>query len=290
MGFLTARVPRITDVLRTRFGLTSAYFHSLLCEMEDRIGRPGVFEVHDPLLEELQHEIETSAYHPHYSAEYRRVESSYWGPVLQVLRNRAASGLVGKSCLDIGGGYGTLLLYASRLGWQPHEIDISTNFLSPELVKKYGVRFHVANIEAGVVPWRERFDLILVTEVLEHFNFNPLPTLRKVYDCLAPEGLLVLTTPNKHCGWGEAVFQGPYWELPAFDSAKRIVDTHVKVYDRFELADLLDAVRFRGVVAECRRKGWRRGHLVALAGKEAFAPGWPQQPSGVVLNFGGGSR
>lgn len=284
----TTRLPRIRDVLRTRFGLPSRYFHSFLCELEDRVPSTHVFDVDDPLLTEVQDEIQATGFHPHYGQEYRRVETSYWGPALSILRARSETIGTGIACLDVGPGHGSLLVFAARLGWRAYAVDISPEFLSPVLIERYRIQFHSGNIESGTIPWTERFDLILMTEVLEHFHFNPLPTLRKLRESLAERGLLVLTTPNRYCGWGDAKVRGPYWQLPPFRSGYEIIDpmgTHVKIYDRFELGQLMNDAGFEAEVSEHRRRGWRRGHLVVLARKATDNQGDSVERSGSrVLN------
>jgi SAM-dependent methyltransferase len=48
-------------------------------------------------------------------------------------------------------------------------------------------------------PWqhlRERFDVVVFTEVLEHLRVNPVDLLEQLLALLAPAGLLYLTTPN----------------------------------------------------------------------------------------------
>lgn len=264
------RPPSALDLLRTRFGIGSKYFHSLLCELEDLSGCRNVFEVSDSLLVEVQEEIEQTRFHPHYAEEYRRVEISYWGPILHVLRDRALDGKRYRACLDVGPGHGTLAVYAARLGWHPFAIDILPAFLSPQLIQKYHIQFQVANIEAGEVPWTTPFDVIIMTETLEHFNYDPRTTLTILRNHLATDGVLLLTTPDRFSGWGDARFRGPYWDLPPFDPSRAIEDpmgTHVKVFDKQELQHLLADAGFRALVFRHRLKGWRRGHLVAIGAK-----------------------
>jgi predicted SAM-dependent methyltransferase len=41
-----------------------------------------------------------------------------------------------------------------------------------------------------------------MTEVLEHLNFHPVPTLKKVYNLLSENGALYLSTPDAY-EWGK---------------------------------------------------------------------------------------
>jgi 2-polyprenyl-6-hydroxyphenyl methylase/3-demethylubiquinone-9 3-methyltransferase len=42
----------------------------------------------------------------------------------------------------------------------------------------------------------DAFDLVLVTEVIEHLTFNPVAFWREIHRLLRPGGIIVLTTPN----------------------------------------------------------------------------------------------
>ncbi len=266
------RIHHIGDVFRTRFGVASRYYHSVMCRVEDNIMARPVFEVHCPLLTAVQDEIEALDFNPRYAREYRAAETTYWGPVVSILEQRARNAAHGRSLLDVGPGYGTLLVLCAKLGWRPFALDMSSSYLSPFLVKKYGIDFRVLSIEADSIPWSLHFDVVIMTEVLEHFNFNPIPTLRKVAASLSDDGLMIISTPDKYAGWGEGRFARPYWELPAYRQDATAIDDHIKIYHADELRMLLKQAGLHAEVTRWRRKGWRRGHLVALATKRS-APG-----------------
>src|SRR5262249_15441450 len=147
-------------------------------------------------LHSCQDEIQRLDPHPYYVSHYRPAEIFYWHHIAKWLyddihKHRPTN------CLDIGCAYGTLLTYVKRLSnCKAYGIDFIEVYLSRSLITEYGLDFAVSNIELDALPWQETFDIILLTEVLEHFNFNPIPTLQKISGLLSPGGRLYLSTPD----------------------------------------------------------------------------------------------
>jgi len=96
--------------------------------------------------------------------------------------------------LDLGCGTGLFLAVARRRGWQPYGVDESV-----EATRHAREHF-------GLDPWvgefssfagrGERFDVITGWDVIEHAR-DPVALLRQVAQCLAPEGIVALSTPNQ---------------------------------------------------------------------------------------------
>jgi 2-polyprenyl-6-hydroxyphenyl methylase / 3-demethylubiquinone-9 3-methyltransferase len=104
--------------------------------------------------------------------------------------------LEGKTALDVGCGAGLLAEPLARLGGQVTALDAS-----PELIA--AAAEHAANMgleidyRAGAIEELEgRFDLITCMEVIEHVADAAL-FVRALANRLAPDGLLVLSTPNQ---------------------------------------------------------------------------------------------
>lgn len=55
------------------------------------------------------------------------------------------------------------------------------------------------------------YDLIIMTEVFEHFVLNPIVTLIKLREALAEDGSIVFTTPN----WGHVHIYEQWQDLPS---------------------------------------------------------------------------
>ena len=103
--------------------------------------------------------------------------------------------LEGKAALDVGCGAGLLAEPLARLGAKVTGIDAS-----PELIQV--ARGHAAAMEleidyrAGDVQDLEgQFDLVTCMEVIEHVA-DPAGFLKALGRRLAPDGLLILSTPN----------------------------------------------------------------------------------------------
>ena len=158
----------------------------------------------------------------YYATTYRRDEQRYWANLPGWIRTNAERHKVTR-VLDIGCGYGTLLAFATELYYaEGYCIDV-TQYI-PQFGKSRGFHFTAGNIQLDPVPEPGSFDVILMTEVLEHFNFSPLPTLKKIHDALAPGGVFFLSTPDAD-EWGR---QTKYYthlkDLPPADRSSKFID------------------------------------------------------------------
>jgi 2-polyprenyl-3-methyl-5-hydroxy-6-metoxy-1,4-benzoquinol methylase len=96
--------------------------------------------------------------------------------------------------LDIGCGTGLFLSVARRRGWDPHGIDESieaTDYARDHFGLDPWVGEFESFVEAG-----KRFDLITGWDVIEHSR-DPVGLLKSARQCLAPGGIVGLSTPNQ---------------------------------------------------------------------------------------------
>ena len=179
----------------------------------------------------------------YYTKAYSKAETGYWEKLPVWMADDRAKRKV-RRVLDIGCGYGTLLAYAAAFyGAAGYCMDV-TEYLIPQFRTPRNLGYAKGNIELDPVPWREQFDLIIMTEVLEHFNFQPVPTLRKIRDALAPGGLLLLSTPNQE-KWGKTTkYYQQLKDLPPVDHNRKIVDDHIWQYEEQELRSVLAEAGF----------------------------------------------
>ena len=125
--------------------------------------------------EQISSSLETNDY---YVNEYRDTEISYWSHIPKWIMQSKNQNV--KNCLDIGGAYGTLALFCKNIfNCNVYVTDFVEIFLNKTLLKENNITFCVNNIELDKFPWDVKFDVIILTEVLEHFNFQPVPTLKK---------------------------------------------------------------------------------------------------------------
>ena len=181
-----------------------------------------------------------------YDRSYRPVESSFWERIPEWMEADAGHRKVHR-ILDVGCGYGTLLSLATMVyGAEGFCLDVQ-DYLKPIVAKKYGLHFAKGNIELDPIPWPGQFEVIIMTEVLEHFNFQPVPTLTKIRNALAPDGRFFLSTPDQ-LDWGP---QHRYYkrlrDLPMPSADVKIVDDHVWIYSNTEL---VSATKAAGLIVE----------------------------------------
>jgi SAM-dependent methyltransferase len=96
--------------------------------------------------------------------------------------------------LDIGCGTGLFLAVARRRGWQPFGIDDCIE------ATRYAREHFGLDVKGGefsdFAASGERFDAITGWDIIEHSR-APVELLRAVRRCLAPGGVMALSTPNQ---------------------------------------------------------------------------------------------
>jgi SAM-dependent methyltransferase len=226
---------------------------------DPRVSKKGTvaFDAIDPyrVLHDCQQEIASRRNTPgpdihRYASRYRRAELGYWQHIPRWMREDFADRPADArqlQCLDVGCAYGTLLLFAVKLlGCKPYAIDF-VNFIDSSLVNDYDINYAINNLEREPFPWDTRFDVILFTEVIEHLNFNAVPTLKKLRGLLAPGGRLYLSTPDAS-QWGrQTKYYARYADVPFFsaDAPRPVIDDHVWQFDETELKQVVNDAGFR---------------------------------------------
>jgi SAM-dependent methyltransferase len=198
----------------------------------------------DPVIARIQDQIASlDTRGGYYSTTYRKDETLYWVNLPGWMHRDAGIHKAGR-ILDIGCGYGTLLAFAAEL-YDAEAYCMDVIHYVPRFGEIRGFKFTSGNIQLDSVPAPGSFDVILMTEVLEHFNFDPLPTLKKIRDALAPDGVFFLSTPDAD-EWGRQTKYYPRLrDLPPADPSKKFVDDHIWIYNRKELFRLLADAGFR---------------------------------------------
>jgi 2-polyprenyl-3-methyl-5-hydroxy-6-metoxy-1,4-benzoquinol methylase len=104
--------------------------------------------------------------------------------------------------LDIGSHYLHQSVLLSKLGYDVTGMDIElftgAGFVQ-DRARRCGIRnITVNHLESGdfLPDHAGAFDLIVFTEILEHITFNPIRFWARVYELLAPAGMVYLSTPN----------------------------------------------------------------------------------------------
>jgi SAM-dependent methyltransferase len=98
------------------------------------------------------------------------------------------------SLLDVGCGTGLFLAVARRRGWQPFGIDDCAE-ATAHARDHFGLDVRAGEFSDFAAEGR-RFDAITAWDVIEHAR-DPVGLLRTSRDCLAPGGVVGLSTPNQ---------------------------------------------------------------------------------------------
>lgn len=179
-----------------------------------------------------------------YEERYRMEEVWYSKQVIEMLHYETAKDRKIKNILDIGAGFGTMTLYCTYL--YP-----DANIYSLDMVRKNpveGVKHEIMDIEYDELPrsWPKKFDIIIMTEVLEHLKHNPITTLKKIHDILPNNGVLFLSTPDAK-EWGRVTeHYNHIGEMSEPDPENRVdLDTHVYQYSEGEVLYIFDKSGFK---------------------------------------------
>lgn len=110
--------------------------------------------------------------------------------------------------IDIGGGTGWIASAVRRSDPRVHEtVVVDLNEGMREVAEARGHRFVCSTIEA--VDLDQTFDVVMLLNLIEHVR-DPRAVLRRLLGLLAPEGVLVIKTPNTRT-LDRRLFEGTYW-------------------------------------------------------------------------------
>jgi SAM-dependent methyltransferase len=219
------------------------------------------------LIAKIQEDIAKADKSPeeYYRNTYKPVEPRYWSKIASWMVEDSInrSYIVKKpatSILDLGCGYGTLLAFSANIyGAEGTCMDVIP-YLQPVIMKKYNLLFIKSDIEKNPIPFEEKqFDVIIMTEVLEHLNFNPVPTLKKICKSLKNGGAFFMSTPDADGGWGRTTkYYSSVDEIPSVNQKAKWIDDHIWHYNSKELESVLYKAGF---------KIYRIDHSEGLQGK-----------------------
>jgi SAM-dependent methyltransferase len=161
--------------------------------------------------------------------------------------------------LEISAFLGVVDIALAKMGFEVHTFDIPEFQNNPGLNQLYAEfnvhpsTGYVKDIWKNGLPYPDdHFDAVLLSEVIEHLNFNPLPVLQEINRILKPEGILYITTPNQvslvnriAIILGRSIRNSLNDSLTQVDQSKHaICGIHWREYTLKEIIELLEITGF----------------------------------------------
>lgn len=146
---------------------------------------------------------------------------------------------------------GLVCLTRRKFGFEVTAADIPEYIEMPEQGERFsrhGVERASVRLEDFVLPFRdEQFDVIIMTEVLEHRNFNPVPLIKEINRIGAKGSLFYLSLPNLAFYANRVKFLFGKSMLQPVESyftqvtpgSIEIVDGHWREYTKAEIVEML---------------------------------------------------
>lgn len=107
----------------------------------------------------------------------------------------------GRKVLEIGSFLGVVSISLKRLGYDVSALDIPEFYQSSSLralYNKHEIHFDGVNLRNYKLPFESNsLDAVVICEVIEHLNFNPLPVLMEINRVLKDSGFIYIGMPNQ---------------------------------------------------------------------------------------------
>lgn len=130
----------------------------------------------------------------YYDKLYSQYELDYLPHMVRMIES-----LSGLSVLDIGPGWGTMMMILAGSGWDVTVMDCEPpdTYISPKLLQQARARYVQNDILAGHMP--EKFDLVLCTQVLLHLKYRPDRAVRNIAAMVARHGMVIFSALKPEC-------------------------------------------------------------------------------------------
>ncbi len=161
--------------------------------------------------------------------------------------------------LEISSFLGVVDIALSTIGFEVYTYD-TPEFQDNKKLRTLYSEYHVSpssglvkDIEKTGLPYPDNFfDAVILSEVLEHINFNPLPMLQEINRILKRGGIVYITTPNQvnlvhriKILTGHSIRNSIYDSVTQLDPVRNtICGIHWREYTLRELIQLLETSGF----------------------------------------------
>lgn len=147
-----------------------------------------------------------------------------------------------KKVLDVGCAYGFMSYLLSLAKMEVTAVDCMVLF-NEKVFKENGIKFQKRNIETQSIDGK--YDLVLLMDVLEHLNYNPLPVLKKLREV---GKAIIITTPAREIDPvmpDKAKYKDFInWKMIPNFKKYQFSDSHHHTYTLWELKELLTEAGF----------------------------------------------
>jgi len=170
-----------------------------------------------------------------------------------------------KRILEISSFLGVVDIALAKIGSEVYTYDIPEFQKNENLIELY-LKFNIRPSSGylkdvwqnGLTYPDNHFDAVILSEVIEHLNFNPLPLIQEINRILKKDGILYITTPNQvnlinriKIISGRSIRNSIHDSFTQLDQAKHtICGIHWREYTLEELIQLLDSMGFGITTAE----------------------------------------
>jgi 2-polyprenyl-3-methyl-5-hydroxy-6-metoxy-1,4-benzoquinol methylase len=158
------------------------------------------------------------------------------------------------SVLEIGAFFGVVSVSLAKLGFRVTASDIPEYMNLAEQQERYrllNVEVVGIRLEDFQLPFDDnRFDAVVMCEVLEHLNFNPLPLIKEINRVCAPSGLFYLSLPNQASIYNRlSLLRGKSIQVSVDDffdqlTSHAIVNGHWREYTADDIGTMLTRLGF----------------------------------------------
>jgi len=165
----------------------------------------------------------------------------------------------GANILEIGPFLGVVSISLKKCGFAVTALDIPEFYNSPSLRKLFennDIPFSGVNLRKNILPYEANaFDAVVICEVIEHLNFNPLPLLKEINRVLKKDGYIYVGMPNQASFDNRLkLLKGMSIHNPIEDFLKQldkkenmIVGLHWREYTMSETVELLGKMGFETI-------------------------------------------
>jgi SAM-dependent methyltransferase len=158
--------------------------------------------------------------------------------------------------LEIGSLFGVVSVALKKTGFDVVATEYPDFHQSKKLQKIYSennIAFDSVNLLDGKLPYSdESFDAVIICEVIEHLNFNPIPVLQEINRVLKKNGIIYLAMPNQvnlynrvKFLFGKSIHPPIQYFFNQLDKNKNfIVSLHWREYTMNESIEMLERTNF----------------------------------------------